>query len=84
MKATRRRKVKSVAADGSFEAVDHHERRKDYLAEAEIDKLLEAAKKGRHGIRDHLLVLMMYRQGLRVSDAIGLRRDDVDVGKSRL
>jgi hypothetical protein len=32
MKATRRRKVKSVAADGSFKAVDRHERRKDYLA----------------------------------------------------
>ena len=84
MKATRRQKVKSVAADGSFEAVDRHERRKDYLAEAEMDKLLEAAKKGRHGIRDHLLVLMMYRHGLRVSEAIGLRRDDIDLGKSRL
>jgi type 1 fimbriae regulatory protein FimB len=76
----KRRNVKS----GSDAATDAHERRKDYLNETEIANLLEAAKRGRHGIRDHLLVLMMYRHGLRVSEVIGLRRDDVDLDQSCL
>jgi type 1 fimbriae regulatory protein FimB len=72
------RNVKSAAT------VDAHERLKNFLSDAELIMLLEAMKQGRHGIRDHLLVLMMYRHGLRVSEAIGLRRDDIDLDHARL
>jgi integrase len=74
------RNVKS----GSVVATDAHERRRDFLNETEIANLLEASKRGRHGSRDHLLVLMMYRHGLRVSEAIGLRRDDINLDQARL
>lgn len=79
-----RRKVKSKVAAVGSDAVDGHERAKDYLSPAELAKLVEAAKAGRHGVRDHLLLLMMYRHGLRVSEAIGLRRKELDLDRARL
>ena len=65
-------------------AVDASARRKDYLAAAEIAALLYAAKAGRHGARDHLLMLTTYRHGLCVSEVVDLRREEIDLGRSRL
>src|SRR3954468_23791166 len=77
------RKVKSGPAD-AVEATDRHERAKDYLSPAEVARLLDATKAGRHGVRDYLLLLMTYRHGLRVSEAVGLRRDELDLDRARL
>jgi type 1 fimbriae regulatory protein FimB/type 1 fimbriae regulatory protein FimE len=63
---------------------DEHERGKDFLTAAEIDRMLASAKKGRHGIRDHLLILMMFRHGLRVSEAVTVKLEDTDLKRSRL
>gem|GEM_PF-423416 len=80
---TNQRKVKSQNLHKSG-ATDDHERRKDFLGPDEIDKLLEAAKGGRHGRRDHLLCLLSFRHGLRISEALRLRISDFDLGRARL
>jgi site-specific recombinase XerD len=77
---TNRRNVKS---DKSAVA-DGHERSKNFLSEKEIDRLLDAARKNRHGIRDHLILLMMYRHGLRVSELISIKLADLNLQQGRL
>jgi site-specific recombinase XerD len=81
--AKRRNGESGPATRSAAHTTDAHERDKDFLNASEIDRLLESAKKGRHGTRDHLLMLMLYRHGLRVSEAIALRRDDVNLQGAR-
>ncbi len=57
---------------------------KDFLTEAEMKRFLDAAREGRHGVRDHLMMLMTYRHGLRVSELIDIRMKDLDLGTHRL
>ena len=54
---------------------------REHLTEAEMDKLLAALKCNRHGHRDWLVGLIIYRHGLRVSEACDLRWDDIDLRK---
>ncbi|MGA8270533.1 MAG: tyrosine-type recombinase/integrase [Candidatus Sulfotelmatobacter sp.] len=54
-------------------------RSREYLTGEEIGKLLQAAKAaGRYGQRDRTLTMIMYRHGLRVSEAVSLRWDQID------
>lgn len=60
-------------------------RSREYLTPAEIDQLMEAAGRvGRHGHRDAALILIGYRHGLRVSELVSLRWDQVDLKQGLL
>jgi type 1 fimbriae regulatory protein FimE len=55
-------------------------RTREYLTPEEVEKLLGAARAtGRYSGRDATLVMLMYRHGLRVSEAVALRWEQVDL-----
>ena len=59
-------------------------RPREYLTEKEIERLMDAARRNRHGHRDATAILLAYRHGLRASELIALRWDDIDLATGRL
>ena len=59
-------------------------RPREYLTEREIERLMDAARQNRRGHRDATAILMAYRHGLRASELVGLRWDDLDLAHGRL
>ncbi len=60
-------------------------RTREYLTEQEVELLIDAAKKiGRHGHRDATLILIAYRHGLRVSELVTLRWEQIDLKQGLL
>ena len=47
-------------------------RAREYLTDAEVNRLITAAGDNRHGHRDATMILIAYRHGLRVSELVGL------------
>jgi type 1 fimbriae regulatory protein FimE len=57
-------------------------RNREYLSEQEVNAVIAAATQvGRHGLRDATLILIAYRHGLRVSELVALRWDQVDLAQ---
>jgi type 1 fimbriae regulatory protein FimB/type 1 fimbriae regulatory protein FimE len=53
-------------------------RKREHLTQAEVDRLIEAAKANRWGHRDATMILVAYRHGLRASELVDLRWNDID------
>jgi integrase len=53
-------------------------RTREYLTAAEVERLLAAAGGNRWGHRDATMILVAYRHGLRASELVDLRWDQVD------
>jgi type 1 fimbriae regulatory protein FimB/type 1 fimbriae regulatory protein FimE len=57
-------------------------RTREYLTEAEVERMIKAARANRYGQRDAAMILMAYRHGLRAAELVDLRWDQVDLGRN--
>ena len=57
-------------------------RTREYLTEAEVERLIKAAKVNRHGQRDATMILLAFRHGLRAAEVVDLRWDQIDLGRN--
>ena len=54
-------------------------RGRKYLTRDEVLKLAKEARKNRYGTRDSLMILMAYQHGLRISELVSIRWQQVDL-----
>ena len=59
-------------------------REREHLTPKEVEKLIEAARKGRWGLRDGTLLLMLFSHGLRLAEALRLRWSHLDLDQGVL
>ena len=60
-------------------------RTREHLLPHEVEAMIKAAKAvGRHGNRDSTLILLAYRHGLRVSELVALRWEQIDFGSGTI
>src|SRR6267143_6000024 len=72
------RVVARVAGFFNTQILDKTMSDRKHLVFAEVEKLMDAAKSSRNAARDRCLLLLMFRHGLRVSEACGLGLSQVD------
>jgi integrase len=59
-------------------------RTREHLTEAEVERLMKAAQRNRYGHRDATMILVAYRHGLRASELVDARWDQVDMRTATL
>jgi type 1 fimbriae regulatory protein FimB/type 1 fimbriae regulatory protein FimE len=59
-------------------------RTREYLTEAEVGRLMNAAKANRWGHRDATMILVAYRHGLRAAELVDLRWDQIEFRTANL
>jgi type 1 fimbriae regulatory protein FimB/type 1 fimbriae regulatory protein FimE len=74
----------TVAPDMARRRPNAELRSREHLTADEVERLIAAAKDGRHGHRDATMLLVTYRHGLRASELTDLRWDQIDFATANL
>jgi integrase len=74
----------TVAPDMARRRPNAELRSREHLTLDEVERLIAAAKDGRHGHRDATMLLVAYRHGLRASELTDLLWDQIDFSTANL
>jgi integrase len=77
--STQKPEVAGRKSDDAYGRADHK-----FLTEAQVTALVKAARSGRYGNRDALMIHMAYQHALRVSELVGLTWSMVDFEQRQL
>lgn len=69
---------------GEGNAVDAHERGRNYLSPLQMEQLVKGAKNSRYPERNQALILMLYRHGFRESELCRATLSQLDLAAGRL
>jgi type 1 fimbriae regulatory protein FimB/type 1 fimbriae regulatory protein FimE len=70
--------------DDSPPTIENLTVKRRYLTEREVERLMDYARKNRHGHRDATMVLVAYRHGLRASEACDLQWHQIELDQGRM
>src|SRR5258707_9805796 len=59
-------------------------RTREYLTDADVERLTDSAKDNRYGHRDAAMILLAYRHGFRAVELVDLRWDQIDFDRATL
>jgi type 1 fimbriae regulatory protein FimB/type 1 fimbriae regulatory protein FimE len=59
-------------------------RTREYLTEAEVERLMAVARENRWGHRDATMILVAYRHGFRPAEVVDLRWDQIEFSSGSL
>jgi integrase len=71
--------MQNVHRHGRKSDADYGRADRKYLRPTEIEMMIKAARRGRNGTRDALMISLAFHHGLRVSELISLRWDALDI-----
>src|SRR5215831_9298743 len=72
-------------ASSNAEIKARRRRKGSYLTATEVERLMKAAlKRGRYGNRDQTLILLIFRHGFRLEEALNLTSGDIDWDRHEL
>lgn len=55
-----------------------------FLTGSEVQAMMSAARHGQTGERDYCLILLAFRHGMRISELLDLRYQDLDLAEGRI